>query len=101
MSETIYTKGIDINPSMARYKEWALYFTPTKLPNLHYKIVVGRISCQWSMLISDKAHLKKHMQLHHDYTSEEFNMEFPRPGFKSIPKIDKISNDEVLTEGYQ
>ena len=38
------------------------------------------------------------MQLHHDYTSEEFNMEFPRPGFKSIPKIDKISNDEDLTE---
>ena len=41
------------------------------------------------------------MQLHHDYTSEEFNMEFPRPGFKSIPKIDKISNDEDLTAGYQ
>ena len=61
----------------------------------------GQNLCQSWKLISDKAHLKKHMQLHHDYTSEEFNMEFPRPGFKSIPKIDKISNDEVLTEGYQ
>ena len=45
--------------------------------------------------IQQKAHLKKHCMINHCYNSEEFNLEYPRPGLQSIPKTDYIKSSPV------
>ena len=41
--------------------------------------------------------------LHHGYSSEEFNLEYPRPGFRSIPKTNFTSSSVKVrsTETYK
>ena len=44
------------------------------------------IKLENNWLVQQKAHLKKHCMVNHFYTSDEFNDEHPRPGFRAHMK---------------